>query len=200
MMDEKTVDDKRNLKRERIKMYFIEAAKEIIINEGYASVSVRKVADMAGYSYATIYNYFADLNELMWEVKEVMVEELVEALQKKMQRTTYDIEEVKKGIRIYTEYYFKNPNVFEFFYFCPLSKPDNKTADKKEVPDFDAIWKETFKGLVLEGRLREQDIEVVAKTFIYAIHGLIMLSFSNNGDLTEKKVYEELDKIVDFIL
>ncbi len=81
-----------------------------------------------------------------------------------------------------------------------MSKPDNKTADKKEVPDFDAIWKETFKGLILEGKMLEKDIEVVAKTFIYAIHGLIMLCFSSNGDLTEEKVYEELDEIVDYIM
>ncbi|MHB1392234.1 MAG: TetR/AcrR family transcriptional regulator [Clostridia bacterium] len=195
----KAMDDKKSLKRERIKMYFLEAAKEIIINEGYEKVSVRKVADIAGYSYATIYNYFADLNELMWEVKEIMIKDLYEVLQKKMHRVTYDIAEVKKGFRIYVEYYFENPNVFKFFYFYPLSKPDNK-KEEEAGPDYDSMWSETFKGLVLEGKLRKEDIEVAAKTFIYAIHGLIMLSLSGNGDLTEEKVYEELDEMVDYII
>ena len=197
---DRVMDAKKSLKRERIKMYFLEAAKEIIIKEGHEQVSARKVADIAGYSYATIYNYFANLNELMWEVKEAMIEELLEALQKKMQRTTHDIEEVKRGFRIYTEYYFENPNVFKFFYFYPLSKPDKKKISTEARPDFDLMWKETFKGLVLEGKLREKDIEIVAKTLIYAIHGLIMLCFSNNGDLTEENVYEELDIMVDYII
>ncbi|HYF83663.1 MAG TPA: TetR/AcrR family transcriptional regulator [Clostridia bacterium] len=200
MENEKTMDDKKSLKRERVKMYFLEAAKEIIINEGHEKVSVRKVADMAGYSYATIYNYFENLNELLWEVKGVMVEDLFKALQKKMHRVTYDIAEVKEGFKIYIEYYFENPNVFKFFYFYPLRKPSKKTVDTEAGPDFNAMWKETFKGLILEGRLLEKDIEAVAKTFIYAIHGLIMLCLFNNGDLTEENAYKELDKIVDYIL
>lgn len=200
MESDKVMDAKKSLKRERIKMYFLEAAKEIIIKEGHEQVSARRVADIAGYSYATIYNYFANLNELMWEVKEVMIEELLEVLQKKMQRTTYDIEEIKRGFRIYTEYYFENPNVFKFFYFYPLSKPSNKAVGTEPEPDFSIMWKETFRGLVLEGRLQEKDIEVVAKTLIYAIHGLIMLCLSNNGDLTEENVYKELDEIIDYIL
>ncbi len=200
MKKTKAIDDKKSLKRERIKIYFLEAAEEIIINEGYEKVSVRKVADIAGYSYATIYNYFEDLNELMWEVKEAMILDIFEAMQKKMHRETYGIDEVKKGFRIYIEYYLENPNVFKFFYFYPLSKPSKKTVDVETGPDYDAMWKETFKGLILEGKMLEKDIEVVAKTFIYAIHGLIMLCFSSNGDLTEEKVYEELDEIVDYIM
>lgn len=196
----KTMEEKKSLKRERIKVYFLEATKDIIINEGYEKVSVRKVADIAGYSYATIYNYFADLNELMWEVKAVMIEDLFEALQKKMHREAYDIEEVKKGFRAYVEYYFENPNVFKFFYFYPMSKPDKRAVAAEPGPDYGAMWKETFKGLVFEGKLQEKDIAVVAKTFIYTIHGLIMLCLSNNGDLTEEKVYQELDEIVDYIM
>lgn len=200
MKNQKAVDDKKSIKKQRIKTYFLEAAKEIIINEGHEKVSVRKVADIAGYSYATIYNYFADLNELLWEVKEAMIEDIFEALQKKMQRTTYDMDEVKAGFRIYTEYYFENPNVFKFFYFYPLSKPSGKILDGRDGPDYGSMWQDTFKGLIHEGKLRMEDIEAASKTIIYAMHGLIMLFLSNNGDLTEENVYEELDRMVDYIL
>lgn len=200
MNSEKTAEDKKNLKRQRIKMYFLEATKEVIISEGYEKVSVRRVADIAGYSYATIYNYFADLNQLMREVKQVMIVELFETLQGKMQRKAYDMDEIKESFRLYVEYYFKNPNVFKFFYFYPFGRPSQAAEIEGEAPDYGSMWKETFKGLVLEGKIKEQDIEVVAKTLIYAIHGLIMLCFSNNGDLTEEKVYEELDRILEFVL
>ncbi|MFZ5967247.1 MAG: TetR/AcrR family transcriptional regulator [Bacillota bacterium] len=194
----KMIDDKKNLKRQRIKMYFLEAAKEIIMNEGVENVSVRKVADIAGYSYATIYNYFADLNDLLWDVKSVMINELVEVIQKRMHPVSYDIDGIKRLFRIYVAYYFENPNVFKFFYFHQVSKPNKKTENIE--PNFEEMWKETFKGFVLEGKLQEKNIEIVAKTFIYAIHGMIALSFSNNGDLTEENVYKDLEKIVDYLL
>lgn len=194
------MDDKKNLKRQRIKSFFLEAAKDIIINEGHEKVSVRSVADIAGYSYATIYNYFEDLNQMMREVKGIMIVELFEALQKKMHRTAYDVEELKKGLRIYVEYYFQNPNIFKFFYFYSFGKPTGSTEEADYGIDYGSMWREAFKGLVQEGKMMEQDIEVVAKTLIYAMHGLITLCFSGNGDLTEEKVYEELDRIVDYIL
>lgn len=200
MKNNKASDDKKSIKRQRIKTYFLDAAKEIIIGEGYEKVSVRRVADMAGYSYATIYNYFTDLNELMREVKKVMIADLFQELQGKLHRTAYDMDELKKGLRIYIEYYFGNPNVFKFFYFYPFGRPAEDVEHTEAEPDFGNMWNEAFKGLVEEGKIKAKDIEVIAKTLIYAIHGLITLCFSSNGNLTEDMVYEELGKIVDYIL
>ncbi len=50
----------------RMKNYFIQATKEILKGEGLQAVSVRNVADKAGYSYATLYNYFKDITELIF--------------------------------------------------------------------------------------------------------------------------------------
>lgn len=46
--------------------YFIEATNTIIEEEGLKSVTIRKVADMAGYNSATLYNYFENLNHLIF--------------------------------------------------------------------------------------------------------------------------------------
>ena len=45
----------------RMKNYFIQATKEILKSEGIKHVSVRSVADRAGYSYTTMYNYFKEI-------------------------------------------------------------------------------------------------------------------------------------------
>lgn len=200
MMKEKAANHKKVLKKQRIKTFFLEAAKEIIVNDGAENISVRKVADIAGYSYATIYNYFTDLNELLWEVKKLMINDIFEALQKKSIGAMKDIDGIKKGFRVYVEYYIENPNVFRFFYFRHLTKPDEENEETEEGPDFDRMWEETFKEFVLSGKLRAEEIEVLAKTLIYAIHGLVTLYFSGNGNLTEEKVYMDLDKIVDYVL
>ncbi|HYE10402.1 MAG TPA: TetR/AcrR family transcriptional regulator [Patescibacteria group bacterium] len=194
------VDDKKDIKKQRIKMYFLEAAKDLIIAQGVENVSVRKVASMAGYSYATIYNYFEDLNELLWHVRSFFIRDIGEYIGKRVNEPLYDKEGIKRLFRAYIAYYFENPNVFRFFYFHQLRKPEQETEGMEGDPDFEEIWKETFKSFVLNGTLQAQDIEAVSKIFIYAMHGMIALSFSNNGDLTEENVYRDLEKIVDYIL
>lgn len=194
------MQDKQGFKKQRIKMYFLEAAKEIIITEGVENISVRKVADMAGYSYATIYNYFTDINELLWDVKIVMIKDLIEFIQRKMEESIYNIDGIKKLFKTYIAYYLENPNVFKFFYFHQLNKPVKKPEETEVEPNYDEMWKETFKGFVLEGILDEKDIEVISKIFIYAIHGMLTLNFSYNDELTEEKIYQDLEKMVDYLL
>ena len=53
----------RQIQEERIKTYFLDSAKNLLRAEGLKGVSVRNVAYRAGYSYATLYNYFKDIND-----------------------------------------------------------------------------------------------------------------------------------------
>ncbi len=51
--------------RDDLSEIFLNSAKGIIDEEGISGISARKVGERAGYSYATIYNYYKDLNELI---------------------------------------------------------------------------------------------------------------------------------------
>jgi AcrR family transcriptional regulator len=199
IMDDRATDVKQELKRSRVKICFLQAAKSMISAKGVDSVTVRGVADAAGYTYPTLYNYFEDLNELLWETRRFMIRELVDTMRQTMRDPIHSADDIKNVFRAYMEYYLTNPNVFEFFYLRRLREPSKK-PDGAE-PDFGAMWNETLGGFVLSGRLREADIEAVAKICIYAMHGMLTLNFSNNGDLHEKaNLYGDLDKMVDYLL
>lgn len=189
---------KQDIKRNRIKKYFLEAAKNIVMQEGAENISVRKVADIAGYSYATIYNYFTDLNELLWEVKGSMVWEIVDFMKKEIPEPTYDRKGISSLFRTYVIFYLKNPNVFRFFYFHPVYKPDKLISESEPEPDFNQIWSRTLSGFVLDGTLKQEEIEMISKIFIYSIHGMLTLHF--NGYLTEEQLFEDMDRIVDRLL
>lgn len=49
----------------RVLRYFIEAAQSIIQKDGMEAVTIRKVAEIAGFNSATLYNYFQDLDQLL---------------------------------------------------------------------------------------------------------------------------------------
>lgn len=55
----------KELQRKRMIGYFVDAACKIIDEEGIEQVTARKVADLAGYNSATLYNYFENLDHLI---------------------------------------------------------------------------------------------------------------------------------------
>jgi len=55
------------IQQDRIKNDFIDAAVAIIKNDGSENPSARRIAKGAGYSYATMYNYFKDIDDLIFE-------------------------------------------------------------------------------------------------------------------------------------
>ncbi|MFZ5969508.1 MAG: TetR family transcriptional regulator [Bacillota bacterium] len=58
--------DKKIIQKKRMMGYFLEAANKIIEEEGLEEITIRKVADLAGYNYATVYNYFENLDHLIF--------------------------------------------------------------------------------------------------------------------------------------
>ena len=50
--------DRKQMYRQQTMGYFINAALEIIEEEGIDSLSIRKTAEKAGYNSATLYHYF----------------------------------------------------------------------------------------------------------------------------------------------
>lgn len=194
------ITDKNEIKRERIKSFFLDATKKVILEEGVENVTIRKVADIAGYSYATIYNYFSDLNELLWETKLLMIKDLIEIVNSRINVKKFDSNGIKKVFKTYISYYFENPNVFRFFYLHQLVKPEELTNSIESQPDFDQMWKITFKEFLDKGIFSLTDLEVISKIFIYSMHGMLTLNFSYNMDLSHDAIFKDLDLIVDFLL
>ncbi len=185
-----------SLKSGRIRSYFIEAAKEIIIRDGVESVSVRKVGELAGYSYATIYNYFRDLNQLLQETKLCMIRDMAAYMGSVQGKKANGLDEIKRLNRMYACYYLEHPHVFRFFYSYRLTG-EPKAAEQSF--DYEASWRDTYQCFVADGTIREEDVSIVAKALIYALHGLLALFFSDNG-LTQEALFNDLDQLTEYLL
>ncbi len=189
--------DKRQLKRDRIKEYFLNAAKEIISEDGVQSITVRSVAERAGYSYATLYNYFEDLNSLLWHTKLSLVNDVFSWMKEAVTDVPKDIAGLKKTYEIYMSYYFDHPNAFRFFYNHSITAPGLQRSPY-EV-DFDKAMRDTFKFIVLSCKLREEDVPLAYRLFVYVVHGLLMLHFSGNTDSNLETAVGEMGMMIDFV-
>ena len=64
-MKNSSPDHNKRIKKQRVMRYFIDAAREIINEEGIEGVTIRNVAGRAGYNSASLYNYFENLDMLI---------------------------------------------------------------------------------------------------------------------------------------
>lgn len=187
---------KKDIKRQLL----LNTAKTIIHAEGHDAVTVRRVAKETGYTYPILYHYFKDLGGFLWALRFDMIEDMIEALTP--QPVSADpVASVRIAFQAYADYFFDHPNVFRFFYFYPFKKPetDDQTYDSFEQR-FGQMWQTTFADLVESGYLQPEDVELVAKTIIYALQGMILLSLSANGSMTRALVAAELDRLIDHLL
>jgi len=187
---------KADIKAERTRSYFLEAAKEIILSEGAESVSVRKIAGKSGYSYATIYHYFRDLDALLFEVKNSLIQDMMKNLGGFGMTDRWTLDQVKQFNRVFLGYFIHHPHVYNFLYRYPLKNTSVPGFDNLEVGE--SSW-DSYKGFVEAGVITAEEVPFIAKTLIYAMYGLLGLYFSSNG-LTEEKLLADMDQMTDHLL
>lgn len=186
-------------KKERTQKEIIEAAKDIIHDKGHEAVTVRYLAEVTGYSYTNLYYYFKDVNALLWTLRLDMIEDMITELTSISFKKDDPVEEILGAFFCYTDYFFKHPNVFRFFYFYPFVQLEGDDNYQKLEQRFHSMWQTSFIRLIQEGIIQTEDIEVVAKTIIYALQGMIMLSFSSNGATQKEDIKDELIKLVNYL-
>ena len=117
----------RQIQEERIKTYFLDSAKNLLRAEGLKGVSVRNVAYRAGYSYATLYNYFKDINDLLFRCVEDFCQEVGDFVAARTEGGAPGREGLRRTARAYVEYFVEYPGVFELFFLERLGGFGDRT-------------------------------------------------------------------------
>lgn len=109
---------------------FIEAAQELIDETGIENVSIRKIAERAGFHNSTIYLYFKDVNHLIQLASMRHFEEYNRSLSELSKRAMSPIENFIAVWSSFCQTAFKYPNLFYHFFFGKYS--NNLTSIMRE--------------------------------------------------------------------
>jgi len=110
-----------NIKTLRTMDYFITAADEIIQSSGIEKATVRNIAKKAGFNISTLYNYFNDLEHLIFFTKITHLEKYTKRLYNEITDNLHPLEQFIKIWYIFAEEAFKNPNDFYDLFFSKYS-------------------------------------------------------------------------------
>lgn len=111
-------DERNKIKRARMMKYFIDAANQIIEKEGVRAVNIRNTAHLAGYSSATLYNYFDNLTHLVFLATFDQLETYNKAISACIAECKNSIEVYMRVCKCFCDYSYEKPEIYELLFFA----------------------------------------------------------------------------------
>lgn len=180
-----------------MKSYFIDAAKKIVKEQGVSGLNARKIGEEAGYSYATIYNYFDDMNHLMVSAAYSFLEECYLELLSSTDHSKNALEQLITYTKTYFMYFINNPKAFDLVL---LEKLGDKTKDFDGKSTVSHVLRDSIIECVKEGYLKEENAETAQKIISYYTNGKLMFSIGARDELTPEQSLEAIDKEIRYIM
>ncbi|MBD8520382.1 TetR/AcrR family transcriptional regulator [Lysinibacillus sp. FSL R7-0073] len=120
---------KKEIQRSRMWKYFVDATAEIIEEEGVENVTIRKVADKAGYNSATIYNYFSEISHLLFFASMRCMQDYTNEVARYIERGKDPIDKYLLAWECFCQYSFKQPQIFHAVFIMDLGETPEKLLE-----------------------------------------------------------------------
>ena len=189
------------LQQQRMKSYFVDAAKEILRGEGLRAASARNIAERAGYSYATLYNYFDDLPALIFESVRDFQKEIEELTASQAAGAETAEEKIRRGITAWINYFVQYPGIFELFFLERIGE----IGGRSEIADtvYNSIVpavKPGLEELAAAGGWKKDQTAEKLDTIRYQITGLLLYFGNRRNPADYAALIEKLNRQLSILL
>lgn len=187
--------DERGALRARI----LEAARELFVTEGYASVSMRKIARRIGYSATTIYLHFRSKQEIFEALVSEMLGRQVRRMVEIERLGLHPVATLRAWLESYLELAREHPSEYRIAFMVDT---DLWPQPEDHIPE-GSLEHEIYRRFVsmvracygTESRRDENDVLATSQAIWSAVHGLASLRityptfpWAERGSLEEKVI------------
>ena len=173
----------------------MDAAREMFVAEGYANVSMRRIADKIGYSATTIYLYFKDKNDLLHQICEQTFALLAQNIQAINRLSDNPLEKLRSGLREYVHFGLKHPSQYEIVFITPLPiKIEGDFEASNGRAAFDTL-RTVITECIEANLLKANDVELISQTLWAGIHGVTSLLIQHGSF-----PFVERERLVDSVI
>jgi AcrR family transcriptional regulator len=163
--------------REKLEMRraVLEAAKEIFLEKGFYSASIRNIAEKIEYSPGTIYLYFKDKNDIFHALHEEGFTKLLGMMQP-LQHVANPMERLIAMGKVYMEFAYTNKDLYDLMFIMEAPIHAEIDRDKWEMGDKTL----NFLKLVLVdcqkmGHFQDKNIDYLSFMIWSSLHGMCAL-------------------------
>jgi AcrR family transcriptional regulator len=112
-------NERRARDRDELRQKILTAATELFLENGFESVSMRKIAEKIEYAPSTIYLYFEDKEAICTAIAAEAFEILMHGLEENEQRGLPALESARAGLRWYVDFGLLHPNQYQLVFGRP---------------------------------------------------------------------------------
>jgi AcrR family transcriptional regulator len=152
------------------------------------------VADKAGYSYATLYNYFKDLNDLIFECVKDFQAECESVVRNKIENSEEGKGKIRATVLAYVEYFTEYPGVFELFFLAGMGNIGNKQSIIDLVCTFlDRLCDPHWEYCIAQSIINRESAEKKKRLLRFCVMGMLLFYINRY----EPEVYNDFIQLLD---
>lgn len=194
-------NENQRIQEERIKTYFIEATKKILKGEGLRAINVRNIAKEAGYSYATLYNYFKDVKELVFECAKDFERECTELVQTETKNSKRGKLKIKSISKSYVKYFVQYPGIFELFFLERITDLGHKNPTINLVYSLlDNLCEDEWNYCIEQDIWSKNDIEIKKELLRNSLVGLLLFYLNRHTPQNYNEFFELTNRQIESII
>ncbi|MBY7144386.1 TetR/AcrR family transcriptional regulator [Virgibacillus sp. NKC19-3] len=129
----------KEIQQARMWRYFIDAATEVIEEDGIDHFAVRKIADKAGFTSSTVYNYFKDLSHLKFFTAMRYTADYLDELPYYLEKGNNTVESWLYSWECFCKHSFENPKIYSVIFMDNLGFPEELLEHYYQVYQNDLI-------------------------------------------------------------
>jgi AcrR family transcriptional regulator len=196
------IKERRKRQKENLRQEILDAARELFAREGYANVSMRKIADRIEYSPTTIYLYFKDKTELLTELCEETFAKLIQTQEKIVKNYSDPLVCLRKGMRAYVDFGVKHPNHYEVTLMTPIVQYLGKDIHPYEGSMGQKAFEYLRQGVAAcmeNKKIKKGDVDLISQSLWAGIHGITSLLIGHT-DFPFVNKNKLIDNVIDTMI
>jgi AcrR family transcriptional regulator len=189
--------ERRERQKESLRQEILDAAREMFASEGFENVSMRKIAEKIEYSPTTIYLYFKDKSDLIYQLCEESFAKLGQILERIRRKHDDPLEALREAAQAYVKFGLQHPNHYKVIFIIPLQE----TLDHDDYAFEGSMGERAFNYLrncvaecIRQGKFRQVDPELTSQALWAGMHGVTSLLIAHKDFpwVSQKKLIEQV--------
>ncbi|MEN0005825.1 MAG: TetR/AcrR family transcriptional regulator [Bacteroidota bacterium] len=185
---------KRKKKLEDIQQQVLEAAMKLYTEHGIEKTSIRNIAELIGYSPASVYFYFKNKAEIMFTLHLKGFKELKRRFDV-LRSVKNPLERLKAMGRAYLQFSVEYPALYDLMFSSTYPMQHLEDADeamwRQGEATFDAL-RQTVTDCVAAGHFAGHHTEALSFLIWSAVHGMVVLHQSGRSEKAQVEAYQDI--------
>ena len=184
--------------KEEVRCSILTAAWQVVKEEGWQSLSIRKIADAIEYSVPVIYDHFENKEAILLEFTKKGFRLLTDSLEEAANHQTDPEIKLEVMAYAYWQFAFDHKEYYQLMY--GVGMPGCETVKRvEELNRFTSLVKTVIEALADKNGRKDLDPFLKLHTFWSMLHGLISINMLNKGGEDELNVNVMKDFIKGFV-